>query len=86
MDNKLTFGQSWTVPNFKKEQGVDTISISKNSDTGARYFDCGAVRGPVAKAFDSSKEVLITYCHNTDTGEAFHMLHNRSLGNVVETL
>ena len=81
----LRFTQSWTIPNFKASQGVEIINISKNPETKSRYFDCGAVRGPVSKSFDSSKECLISLCVDED-GVTFHMLHNRTLANVVETL
>lgn len=84
--SNLVFGTSLTIAQLKAIQGVDTVTISKNKETGAKFFACGAVRGPVSKTFDSSKDHLISNCTDTEEGTTFQMLHNVSLGEVVETL
>ena len=82
----LVFGAALTIEQIKAVQGVTALTISRNPETQARYFDCGAVRGPVSKSFDSKLDSLISNCTNPDTGESFQMLHNRTLANVEETL
>jgi len=84
--NNLIFGQAQTIAQLKVEQGVTTLTISKRENSEKRYFTCGAVRGPVATNFDSSKTTIISECTSPDTGDIFKMLHNRVEINVLETL
>jgi hypothetical protein len=84
--NNLIFGAQTTIAQLKTQQGVNTVSISQNKETNKKRFTCGAVIGPVAVSFDSSKDTIISSCTSPDTGETFMMLHNRDLGEIIETL
>ena len=80
----LSFGQSWTIDQLKKEQTSSFKVIRK--ETGF-WFQCGAVRGHVSDKIDLSTakphELLVSQVTVPDTGETFLMLHKQGSGEVA---
>jgi len=82
---KLKFVQTWTVAQFKENNGVNQIEIKKNGQTGKNFFVFGFETGAVSSKFDEGKldNPVISQVCSPATGDMFYLLHNQGEGGVA---
>lgn len=89
-ENKLTFGKTLTVEQFKDVLKVSRIDVKKNPRNGKLFFSYGGKTGAVAVKGIPDKPMLSLVCPIGDTldeahaGErnctTFWLLHNEGQG------
>lgn len=84
----LAFLQTWSVPQFKQNNGVEKIDVLRNEKTGKCFFTFGIQTGACSKKVESGEvtmPVISQVCVAT-TGEMFYMLHQKGEGAGATTL
>lgn len=79
--SQLSFSNTYTVNDFKAFNHNNTIDVVKNPNTGKMFFQCGSIRGAVAKEIDFSREVKISEVSGSEG--AFFLMHNSNEDNLV---
>lgn len=81
----LEFVKTWSVPQFKQNNSVDTIEIKKSEKTGKCFFTYGYEIGACSKKIETGEITMpvISQVCNTATGEMFYMLHQKGEGNAI---
>lgn len=77
----LSFSNTYSVQDFKAFNHDNKIDVVKNPKNGKLFFQCGSIRGAVAKEIDFSREVKISEVSG-DEG-AFFLMHNVDESNIV---
>lgn len=87
MDNTLTFGQSWTVAEFKAFKGISKLRIVRNPKTKKHFLadELGRTLGNISSNRDSSRPQCISEVTDIENN-SWYMLHNVQESNVVEEL
>jgi hypothetical protein len=85
MISNLAFLQTWSVPQFKANNGLDSIEIKKNERTGKCFFTSGVLTGVCSQKADTGELTLpvISQVAKADTGETFFMLHQKGEGSAT---
>lgn len=74
MSDKLTFGRSLTVEQFKNQHLVDEIFVKKNSQTNKLFFSYGSLTGAVSKkGIPTKRPMLSAVCPEGETIDYEHI-------------
>lgn len=84
----LSFLKTWTVPQFKQDNGIDSIEIKRNEKTGKCFFTYGAETGACSKKVETGEITVpvISQVCVTSTGDMFYLLHQKGEGEGATTL
>ena len=88
MVRDLSFIKTWSIPQFKQNNGVEAIEIKKSEKTGKCFFTFGFETGACSKKVETGEitnPVISQVCVSA-TGEMFYMLHQQGEGGSVITL
>jgi len=88
MTRELEFVKTWSVPQFKQNNGVETIEIKRNEKTGKCFFVFGFETGACSKKVETGEvdmPVISQVCA-TATGDMFYMLHQKGESGGATTL
>ena len=88
MVRDLSFIKTWSIPQFKQNNGVEAIEIKKSEKTGKLFFTFGFETGACSKKVETGEltmPVISQVCVSA-TGELFYMLHQQGEGGSVITL
>jgi len=79
MIRDLVFTETWSVPEFKKRQGVTEIEILRNEKTGKLFFDYKFGSGACSRKAETGEmdNPVISQVISATTGEQFYLLHQR---------
>ena len=82
MIRDLAFVKTWSVPQFKQNNGVQEIEIKRNERTGKLFFSYGFETGACSKKVEDGKMILpvISQVVSSTTGEQFYLLHEKGEG------
>lgn len=90
MKDRLTFGETLTVEQFKNKMQVTRVDIKKSPKTGALFFSYGSKCGAVTKKGIPAKPMFSLVCPEGDTLDPVHagergcstfwLLHEESQG------
>ena len=85
---ELAFLKTWTIPQFKTNNGVDSIEVKRNEKTGKCFFIFGAETGACSKKIDTGEVTapVISQVCVTATGDMFYMLHQKGEGGGATTI
>lgn len=85
---ELAFLKTWTVPQFKSNNGVESIDIKRNEKTGKCFFVFGVETGACSKKVETGELTMpvISQVCVAATGEMFYMLHQQGEGGGATTL
>jgi hypothetical protein len=88
MVRDLAFIQTWSVPQFKSNNGVQTIEIKKNEKTGKYFFVYGVETGACSNKVQTGELTMpvVSQVVAAATGETFYMLHQRGEGGGAATI
>jgi hypothetical protein len=88
MKRDLAFVQTWSVPQFKRDNGVETIEIKRNEQTGKFFFVYGFETGACSNKVDTGELTMpvISQVVAATTGETFYMLHQKGEGGGATTI
>jgi hypothetical protein len=75
-NNSLVFISTIHLGDFKDAQGVGTIDILRNPETGKMFFAAGATTGAVSKRLDTNEDIYVSLVRGDD-GAEFYLMHNR---------
>ena len=80
--NELTFVQTWSVAQFKQNNGVDKIDIMMNEKTGKCFFVFGVEKGACSKRVGTGEVTVpvISKVCAPETGDVFYLLHQQGEG------
>lgn len=83
MARTLKFHESWTIQQFKAENGCSQIQCVTNPNTGKSFFanETGKSLGAVSEAFKENPSNPVISRVQGEKGESFLMLHKKSEGN-----
>ena len=75
----LAFVKTWSVPQFKQNQGIEKIEVKRNERTGKLFFVYGFETGACSKKVESGEVTMpvVSQVVSTTTGEEFYMLHQQ---------
>ena len=79
MQRDLKFLKTWTVPEFKAQQHVETLDIMYNEATGKCFFVYGVDSGACSKKArqgELTNPVVSEVC-SAETGDTFMLLHQK---------
>jgi len=84
----LAFLQTWSVEQFKENNGIQTITIKKNEKTGKYFFVYGIETGACSKKAERGEltNPVVSQVCNATTGDMFYMLHQRGEGGGAVTV
>ena len=84
----LAFMQTWSVPQFKQNNGVETIEVKRNEKTGKCFFVYGVETGACSKKVDKGEVTVpvISQVCVASTGEIFYLLHQKGEAGGATTL
>ena len=84
----LAFVQTWSVPQFKQDNGVENIEIKRNEKTGKLFFDYKFGSGACSKKAETGEmnNPVISQVVSATTGDMFYMLHQKGEGGGATTL
>ncbi len=84
----LAFLQTWSVPQFKTNNGVEKIEIKRNEKTGKCFFAYGFETGACSKKVETGEVTMpvISQVCVAVTGEMFYLLHQKGEGGGATTL
>jgi hypothetical protein len=79
---ELAFVKTWSVPQFKQNQGIEKIEVKRNERTGKLVFVYGFETGACSKKVESGEVTMhvVSQVVSTTTGEEFYMLHQQGEG------
>ena len=90
MEDRLTFGDTLTVEQFKELVKVSRIYVKKNPKTGTLFFSYGSKTGAVARKGIPTHPMVSLVCQEGDTlyaahagereGSTFWLLHEEGQG------
>ena len=88
MTRDLAFMKTWSVPQFKQNQGVETIEVKRNERTGKLFFVYGFETGACSKKIETGEVTMpvISKVVSATTGEEFYMLHQQGEGGGATTI
>jgi len=88
MTRDLAFMKTWSVPQFKQNQGVETIEVKRNEKTGKLFFVYGFETGACSKKVEYGEVTMpvISQVVSATTGEQFFMLHQQGEGGGATTI
>jgi hypothetical protein len=74
----LTYNRTLNVASFAAETKATKLDLVENPKTGKLFFvtDISTVSGKVSNTFDSTKDIRISHCTDTESNDSFWMLHN----------
>lgn len=72
MEDKLTFGDTLTVEQFKTQMMVSRVDVKKNPKTGSLFFTYGAKIGAVAVKGIPQHPMFSVVCPEGDTLDIAH--------------
>ena len=77
--NELSFVQTWSVSQFKQNNGVEKIEIKRNEKTGKCFFVFGVETGACSKKVERGEVTMpvISQVCAPDTGDMFYLLHQQ---------
>ena len=78
MEKNLTFNETLTVEQFKREMAVSRIDVKKNPKTNKLFFTYGAKTGAVAVK-GIPQHPMLSYVTASD-GSNFWLLHEEGQG------
>ena len=84
----LAFLQTWSIPQFKANFGVQNIEVKKNESTGKCFFVYGTETGACSKKVvtgEVTAPVISQVCVSS-TGDVFYLLHQQGEGGKATTL
>ena len=76
---KLKFVETLTIEEFKAKNGVETLEVKQNPQTGKCFFVYGCETGAVSERFilgEITTPVISQVC-SPATGEMFYLLHQK---------
>ena len=84
----LAFLQTWSVPQFKQENGVESIEVKRNEKTGKCFFVFGVESGACSKKVETGEITMpvISQVCVAATGDTFYLLHQKGEGGGATTL
>lgn len=84
----LSFLETWTVPEFKENNGIETIEMKRNEKTGKCFFTFGVETGACSKKVETGEITtpVISQVCVASTGDMFYMLHQKGEGGGATTL
>jgi len=84
----LAFLQTWSVPQFKQNNGVESIEVKRNERTGKCFFVFGVETGACSKKVETGEVTMpvISKVCVSSTGDMFYMLHQKGEGGGATTL
>ena len=88
MVRDLAFIQTWSVPQFKANQGIQSIDIKRNEKTGKLFFVFGIETGACSRKAETGEmdNPVISQVVAAQTGETFYLLHQRGEGGGATTI
>jgi len=88
MVQDLAFIKTWSVPQFKQNNGVQEIEIKRNERTGKLFFSFGFETGACSKKIACGEMILpvISQVVSATTGEQFFLLHEKGEGGGATTV
>ena len=88
MIRDLAFIQSWSVPQFKSNQGVEEIEVKRNERTGKHFFVYGIDSGACSRKVETGELTMpmVSQVVSATTGEQFYLLHQRGEGGGATTI
>jgi hypothetical protein len=88
MRKDLAFVQTWSVPQFKSNNDVETIEIKRNEKTGKHFFVYGFETGACSNKVETGEVTMpvISQVVAAATGETFYMLHQKGEGGGATTI
>jgi len=78
MEN-LQFLNTFSIADFKTEQGITSVDILQNNETGKCFFAFGVKSGAVTTTYPKHPltNPVISEVYSGNTGKAFYLLHNK---------
>jgi len=78
----LVFTTTWSVQEFKANQGITQIEIKRNEKTGKLFFDYKFGSGACSKRAETGEmdNPVISEVVSATTGEQFYLLHQKGEG------
>ena len=75
----LAFVKTWSVPQFKQNQGIEKIEVKRNERTGKLFFVYGFETGACSKKVESGEVTMpiVSKVVSTTTGDELYMLHQQ---------
>ncbi|MBQ9178532.1 MAG: hypothetical protein IJ140_06040 [Prevotella sp.] len=82
---RLRFIETFSVAEFKAQNGVNRIEVKQNPSTGKCFFAFGFETGAVSSGFLSGKidHPVISHVCVPETGDLFYLLHQQGQNNVT---
>jgi len=84
METNLIFIKTYTVEEFKEQNGGQPIKVYHNPNKNTLYFRCGEITGAVSK-----KEIeivksnpVVSLVKKAETNEEFYLLHKKGKSNL----
>lgn len=88
MTKDLAFLKTWSIQEFKQNNGVDCIEIKRNEKTGKHFFSYGFETGACSTRVATGEVTMpvISQVCIASTGEMFYMLHQKGEGGGATTI
>ena len=88
MIRDLAFIKSWSVPQFKAQQGVQEIEVKRNEKTGKHFFVYGFESGACSHKVETGELTMpmVSQVVSATTGEQFYLLHQQGEGGSATTI
>ena len=88
MTRDLAFVKTWSIPQFKQNQGIEMIEVKRNERTGKLFFVYGFETGACSRKAENGEMTMpvISQVVSGTTGEQFYMLHQQGEGGGATTI
>jgi hypothetical protein len=88
MVRDLAFLKTWSIPQFKANNGIQEIEIKRNERTGKYFFVYGFDSGACSRKVETGELTMpmVSQVVSATTGEQFYLLHQMGEGGGATTI